>query len=882
MSRLSPIFPRRELERNIEDELSFHIEARIRDNIESGMSPGAAREEALLRFGDVAPVRDACRRIGMERLRAERRAEMLDQLRQDASFAVRTLLRRPGFAAVATLILALGIGGSAAMFSIVDAVLLRPLPFAQPGQLVLVWGVEGGLRSGTSWTSYPDYVDFEESTTVFAELAAWSQARWAVTGPGITPTRVPLARVSHDFFGALGVLPEFGRGIRAEDDRVGADPVVVVSHGFWKRRFGSDRGVVGRSLQVGGVDRTIVGVMPRGFDFPGVDLWIPLTPEHADDSRGQHRLRVLARLGGEVTLEQGEAEIQTVARRLEEAYPETNTGRGARLEPLHEAIVGDARPGLLMLLGAVGLVLLIVCANVANLLLARAAGRDKEVAVRRALGAGHGRLLRQFLTESVMLSVFGGLLGVGLAYGAVELVGSLSAADIPRLDEVAVNSRVLGLIALLSVLTGVLFGLAPGLQAFGADLQDGLKEGGRTSASASRRPRLRQVLVVTEMALALILLAGAGLLINSLLRLRNVDPGFSARRVLVVPVSLPGVRYPFEDWRETVAFFDRLIERIRTYPGVESVSAGYEHPLAGGWETSFNLPGVFERPVGKRPEARIRPVKAGYFETVGIPLRRGRMFTEQDDSDGPGRVVINESLARAFFVDRDPVGGRLEKDHWWGFLSGEWEIIGVVGDVKMDGLASSTPWAMYFLHDQWPFNDMHLFVRTANDPLAIADAVREQIGSLDPLLPVENLRSLDEIRSDSLAEQRFQSWLLGGFAALALVLASVGIYGVLSYMVAQRVPEIGLRISLGARPGDVLRVVLRQGLGLATLGLALGLAGTIALTRLIEGLLFEVRAGDPLTLAAVTVVLLLAALAACAVPALRASRVDPMVALRAE
>lgn len=884
MPILRSIFPQKRMEEEIDEELAFHVEQRTRDLAAGGMQPAAAREEALRRFGDVEAVRRTCRMIGLEALRARRREELLDQLKQDTVYSLRTLLRRPGFTALVILILALGIGGTTAIFSVVNGVLLRPLPFEEPDRLVVLWGVESGQRTGSNWASYPDFVDFETASTVFQELAHWSSARMAVYGSDAEPIRVAGARVSYDLFPTLGVQPARGRAFLPEDDRPGAARVAVLSDDFWTSRFGSDPQVVGRTLSIDGVEHTIIGVMAPGFDFPdGRQLWIPAAHAHAGDNRGRHRLMVVGRLKPGVSLQQAELQVQHIAGRLEEEYPETNTNRGARLEKLHETLVGDVRPALLMLFGAVALVLLIVCANVANLLLARSTTRHKEMAIRGALGAGRLRLLQQLLTESLVFAVAGGALGVLLAFVGVDILRSLSPGDIPRLDDVRVDGSVLAFASLISIATGIVFGLLPALYASRPDLQSSLKEGGRTSAEgAGGHPRLRQLLVVGEMALAVVLVVGAALLVNSFLRLQAVDPGYRAANTLVMPISLPESRYDFSDWSKALTFYDRLLERVQALPGVVDASIGYQHPLAGGWETSFSIRGLLEPPQGERPEARIRPVSPGYFRSLGIPLLEGRHFTDRDDEDAPMVVIINESFAHAFFQDMSPIGQRLLKGGWWPFQAGEWEIVGVVADVKMDGLASSTPWAMYFPHRQMPFNDMYVFIGTAGDPLALSAAVRREVWALDAGLPIESIQTMEQIQSSSLAPQRFQMTLLGLFAGIALVLAAVGVYGVLSYAVAQRTGEIGVRMSLGARTSDVLGLVVAQGMKLSLFGLGLGLVGALIATRLIASLLFGVRPGDPATLALVASTLVLVALTACVLPAVRASRVDPVVALRAE
>jgi predicted permease len=885
MMRRLNLFPHREIERDIDEELEYHLESRIRDHIAAGMTPSEAREEAERRFGDANAVRRACQRIGMERVRAQRRAEMIDQLRQDGSYALRTLTKRPGFVAVAVLTLALGIGGTTALFSVVDGVLLRPLAFPDPERLALLWGVESGMKSGSSATSYPDYVDIKAGQKSFEAMATWSNWQLTVTGTDLEPTRVPASWISRDLLPLLGVSPILGRNFLPEEDRVGGEPVVILAHGFWTSRFASGPNVIGRTVMLDGRAHTVVGVLPSGFNWGtsgGSQLFLPSEPIHSERSRGQHNLLVIGRLKPGVTLEAAEADVITIAAYLEEAYPEWNTGRSAELQPLREAVVGNVRPALLMLFGAVVLVLLIVCANVANLTLARATGRANEVAIRTALGAGRSRLVRQLLTESLLLALFGGAVGILIARGGIGLLKSIGPASVPRLSGVAIDMRVAVFALAVTALTGVLFGLVPALQSSKTDLQTSLKEGGRTSSQGGGRPRLRQLLVVSEMALAVVLVVGAALFVNSFLRLQRVDAGFTQENVLIAPIALPESKYPFEDWRRGVAFFDALIERVEALPGVESAALGYRHPLDGGWETSFQIRGLLELPQGERPEARIRPVTPGYFETVGIPILKGRAFTDRDMVDAPGVVIVNDAFAKTFLPDEDPIGHRLIKGAWWPERPGEWEIVGVVGDVKMDGLAQTTPWAMYFPYGQWPFNDMNLIVRASGESLALTGSIRQQVWSLDGDVPVETFQTLRQIRTRSVAPQRFQTMLLGLFAALALGLAAVGIYGVLSYTVTQRTAEIGVRMSLGADTGDILRIVVAQGMKLSLLGLLLGLAGALAATRLIAGLIFGVSPTDPGTFAAVAGLLFLTGLGACALPALRASRVDPVIALRTE
>lgn len=799
---------------------------------------------------------------------------------RDAVYSLRLLRINPAFTVVAVLTIAVGVGANVAIYSVIDAVLIHPLPFEDAGRLVFVWGVEGGLKSGSSWNSYPDVQDFEAQNEVFVEMASFSMPRLTLTGGDREPGRVAAARISHDLFSVLGVQPAEGRGILPEEDRAGGEPVVVISDGLRNDLLGEAVDVLGSTLTVDGIERTIVGVMPPGFQFPNqARLWIPLGPEHAGDGRGAHRLLTVARLRPAVSQAQANANMATIAATLEAEYPKTNTNRGARIEPMSEALLGEVRPPLLLLFGAVGLVLLIACTNVASLLLARVTVRRRELAVRAALGAGPWRLLRQLLTESLLLALIGGLCGMVVAVWSLELLVSMAPSGIPRIDSVGINPRVLMFSLAVTLAAGVLFGLAPALHARTRDMADNLKEGARGFFGGGRN-RLRSGLVIAEIALAFVVCVAAGLLTTSFLRLTNVDPGFRGEDVLTARVALPRGSYP--EWRQATALFDRLIQRLEELPGVESAAAGYEHPLSGGWETSFVLPGVLEAPEGERPEARVLPVTPGYFRTVGMKLLHGRDFLPGDDENAPGVVIVNESFARRFFPGDDAVGHRLVRDRWWDELPGDWEIIGVAADVKMDGLASGTPWAMYYPQKQVPFQQMYVFVRSSIEPTALANSVRNIVWEMDSDLPVEDVRVLGDRRHAALAKERFQVTLLNLFGVIALVLAVVGIYGVLSSVVAERRAEIGVRMALGASRQDVLRAVVGQGMRLTLVGLVLGLGGALATTRLLAGLLFQVSPTHLPTLGGVMVFFSLVAVLACVIPAVRAARVDPMVALRAE
>jgi predicted permease len=878
------VFFRRQVRREIDEEIAFHLRMRATDNEALGMSSDEAERATRTRFGDPGRWKRECMTVGEHRVRERRRAEMFDELRQDVRYALRAIGRQKMFTAVILATLALGIGATTAIFSVVDGVLLRPLPFSEPDRLVTILGIENDLGTGSPGMSYLDYVDFADQNESFVSIAASSRAdpgQMTLTEPGSMPHTIPSSRASMNLFETLGIQPVLGRGFLPEEDEIGGPNVVILGHAFWLSETGGDSDVIGQTISLDGAAWTIIGVMPEGFTYRGADLWLALNPAHADDSRGVHNLLPVARLQDGVTIEQATADVSAIAARLETEYPNMNSNRGAAVMALHERLIGNARPALLVLFGAVLVVLLIAATNVANLLLARAAPREREVAIRAALGAGRRRLVRQFLTESMVLSVLGGVIGVGVAWLGVRALLAAAPAQLPMASRIAVDPRVLSFALGLTLVTGVLCGLVPAFNAARPDLQGGLKEGSASMTQSVRRRRWAQGLVIFQVAFALVLVIASGLLLSSFRNMTRVDAGFDGGSVLQVAVDLPEARYA--EIEEVTGFYENLIERVRAIPGVRNAAVGYMHPMSGGWETSFGLPGVFDPPDGERPEARILPVTPGYFQTVGMELLQGRDFNSSDvGSNEIGAVIINESFADKFFAGLNPTEHRLKRWRWWPELPDEYYIVGVVADTKMDGLDEPVPWAMYFPHTQIPFSDMFLSVRADVDPMSLTSAIREQIWAMDPALPVEQVATMSELQNASLAPERLQTFLIGIFAALALVLAAIGIFGVLSYSVSQRTGELGLRIALGASSRDVLGLVMGQGARLTAAGLVLGLLMAIGVTRLLGSLLFELSARDPRTFVTVTVVLGVVALAACAWPAVRASRTDPLKALRAE
>jgi len=808
---------------------------------------------------------------------------------QDVRYGVRMLLKAPSISIVATIALALGIGANAAIFSVVNAVLLRPLPFANSEQLMNVWETDSvrGYKRGSA--SYPNFVDWREQNHVFDHISTYHNNDFIMTGRGES-TRLQGAVVNADLFPLLGVSPVIGRGfLPAEDNPGEGGRVVVLSQALFQKRFNSDPNIVNQSMVLDGKTYTIVGVMPGAFQFPvqndPVELWttVALDREGKDpitEERGAHYMQVIARLKPGVSKEQAQAEMTAISARLEQQYPDKDLHKSTSVESTLESLVGDIRPALLILLGAVGFVLLIACANVANLLLARAMTRQKEMAIRSALGASRLRVVRQLLTESVILALAGGLLGLVLAVWWSDLLVALGKNNIPRALQVGLDWRVLGFTLLVSVLTGVVFGLVPALHSSKTELTESLKEGGRSGGEGARRNRIRGVLVVGELAIAVVLLVGAGLLIQSLWRLRQVSPGFESENLLTFVVGIPEVKYPVA---KQAQFYHDLVARIESLPGVRSAGSVIPLPLSGdAFSISFETEG---RPVAKgdQPSADFFAVEPGYFKTMGISMLKGREFTDRDDKGGPPVVVVNQAFAKKFFPNEDAVGKRIKPG-----ISTDTdepamrEIIGVASDIRNRNLSSDLRAGYYVPAAQIPFNQMTLVVRTTNDPHSLITAVQNEVHAMDNELPVFNIKTMDEYISGTVAGPRFNATLLVIFAAVALVLTIVGLYGVMSYSVAQRTNEIGIRMALGAQAGDVLRLIVSQGFKLVLLGLALGLAGALGLTRVISSLLFGVTSKDPYTFAAVAIILAVVALIACYIPARRATRLDPLGALRYE
>ena len=802
----------------------------------------------------------------------------------DLKYGLRMLAKNPGFTAVAVLTLALGIGANTAIFSVVNAALLRSLPYKEPGRLVYVWSAEKARGINQSTVSIPDLRDWREQSQVFDRMAGWFSGTYNLSG-GDEPQQVGGWIVSPNFFEVLGARPELGRTFAPGDSK---DHVVVLSHAIWTGLFGGDRGIQGKNIAIDGTTYTVVGVMPAEFSspFPTVQVWVPW-PEAAaaTAARGDRFLRVIARLKPSMTLDRAQADMDTITPRLAHEYKE-DAGVSAYLVPAGEQITGSVRPALLVLLGAVGFVLLIGCANLANLLLARSAAREKEFAIRAALGACHSALVRQLLTESLLLSFLGGAIGTLLASWGTHYLQANIVDQIPRAQDIGLDARVLFFTLGLSVLTGIGFGLFPALATFKGQFNESLKKGSRGSGAGVQARRLRDLLVVWEMALALVLLVGAGLLVNSFQRLRTINPGFNPEKVLTCQISLPSSKYKDP---QIVDFFQRLLAGVRALPGVKAAGATMTLPLGNpnsGFWGGLNIEGHVALKRESIPIVSFSQVTPGYFSAMGIPLVKGRAFTEQDNSSlSPKVVIINATLAHRFFSDAEPVGRRICMGE--DCSKGPWlTVVGVVGDAALESLADPRFPQVFSPHAQGVeggvAGNMELAVRTSSDPLSMAASLREQVHQLDKDQSVADMRTLDQVVSASLAQRRLNTLLLTGFAALALLLAAIGVYGVISYAVEQRTREIGIRMALGATRGKVFRLVVGEGMLLALIGLGVGLVAAFGLARLMTSLLYGVAPSDPVTFLAVSILLSGVAFVASYIPARRATKVDPMVALRYE
>jgi putative ABC transport system permease protein len=830
----------------------------------------------------------------------------MQTLIQDLRYGARTLLKNPVFTSIAVITLALGIGANTAIFSVVDAVLLRPLPYPEADRLVFLWTTSKG---GTSifGSAMPDYRELRDQNRTLEGLAGFYYGDFNLSPAGGEPERVQGAYVTSNLFNALKVSPTLGRLFTPEEDQFGRHRVVLLSHGLWQRSFGGDRSIVGREIKLGGESFTVAGVMPRGLPFfdnvPEVELWTPIAFAPGDnmDTRNNHFVNLVGRLKPGVTVEQAQEDASAIARRVEEQFP-GNKGLGALIRPAHEQLTGNSSRALYVLLGAVAFTLLVACVNVANLMLARAAAREREMAIRASLGARRARIVRQLMVECLPLGLTGGALGVLVALWGIDLLEALLPASLPRYNEIGVNGRVLAFTLALALFTSLLFGLAPALQAVKADVRAALGEGGR---GGSRQGRLRSLLVVAEVALALVLLVGAGLMARSFVKLRQSPVGFTERNVLTMRVTLPDAKYPSpisaEDRRNPagLAFYERLLERVESLPGVKAASVSTVLPLGsmGNWGKLFSVEGRPAPPsLDQVPSARFALISHDFFRTFGVATRRGRSFTAQDKENSQPVAIVNETLARRFFPNEDPLG----KTIWMGppehLLPPDAQtpenrfvrrlIVGVVADVKGGSLnqpVGPLVYAPFYQHrrEGWS-NSLTLAVRTETAPETLTAAIRGQIRALDQDQPIANVRTVGELLDRVLSEAKFNLLLLGLFAVVALLLAAIGVYGVLSYAVTQRTREIGVRIALGAQPRSVLRLVIGQGMKLASAGVVIGVAAAWALTRLMSTMLFETPATDPATFATIASLLVAVALMACWIPARRAAKVDPMVALRRE
>ena len=869
----------RAVDQDFASELDSHLAMLIDENIRRGMPPEEARRAARIKLGGVTQLKETNREL--------RSLPVIETFLQDARYAIRMLRKNPGFTAVAVLTLALGIGANTAIFSVVYAVLLKPLPYANPNQLVSAF--QANIQEGVPETgaSYPNFQEWRAQNHVFSDLSTINFHQLTLTGSG-EPSVVNTCVVTPQHFALLDVKPLQGRIFYPDDGKQGAPPVVILSENLWRGALGADPKILGSSITLDKRPFTVVGIMPAAFRSPFInnaqDVWIPLVQDPLFGSwmarRGGHWLPVFGRLKPGVSLAQAQAEMDTISERLASEFPAENKGWTVRLVPMQKEIVGDVRTALLVLLGAVGLVLLIACANIANLLLTRATSRSKEIAVRTALGAGRSRIIRQLLSETAVLGLLGGVVGIALAYWGVRALSSLLPDNLPQLNAIRVDNFVLVFALALSAIASVAFGLVPALFASKSDIQASLREGSSRSGESGNRRRARSFLAAAEIALAMVLLVAAGLLLRSFSKLTSVSPGFDAQHIVKAEVSLPQFQYSKpEQW---TAFSDQLLAGIRAQPGLQDSAIAIPVPIADGFiNLAFEIVGVPPASPSDSRLANYVSVSPNYFRVMGIPLLSGRLFNQQDIADAPRVTLISKALAQRYFPNQDPIGKQLN----FGFPPNadvSREIIGIVGDVRDKSLGDAPAPMMYVPFSQAPFWGANLVVKSTLSTSAVATSIRQQVQKIDKDLPVTDVEKLPDLLDASVSQQRFRTFLLGLFAAMALILAATGIFGVISYSVSRRTNEIGIRVALGASRSTILRMILRETLILAAVGLAVGLPCALAASHLIGHMLFGVSANDPVTLAAVAFTLAAVAALAGFVPARRAMQVDPMVALRHE
>lgn len=869
-------FHRRVTEKKLDAELRFHLEQQKADYVASGMTAEEASRRASLEFGGLDQTKEECRDVGS--------AHFVETLFQDVRYGFRQLRRSPGFTVIAILTLALGIGANAVIFSAVNSVLLRPLPYPNANRLVQVWSTNPHTNPWGEWVSYPDFVDWRAQNKVFEDLVTYRTTLTNITG-GDHPEALFTVLASSSLFSVLQTQPLLGRSFLPDEDKPGHNHVVVLSDTLWRSRFGADTHLVGKAVIINGESYTVIGIMPPRFRFPlglpkglAVSAWLPIGLDPSQSDRGSHNYRVVARLRPGVTLRQAQADMEAIAHNLAQEYP-ADQNLGIQVAELEENLTSEVRPALLVLLGAVGLVLLIACANVGNLLLSRAVGRQREVALRLAIGASRSRIVKQMFTESVLLALIGGGVGLVLAFQSLSFLIKL-APNVPRLHESTVDGRVLIFCSLVSLATGILFGLVPAFHASRIHLNEALKQSGPGRLGSG--PRLRRVVVVTETALALMLLVGAGLLIRSFVRLSNVELGFNPQNVLTAGIMLPESQYSVPS--RQAAFFKEVIRRIEGLPGVEFVAAADSVPLLTNDTGSVSVEGRSGPAPVLSIQAERPKITPGYFRAMGIPLLRGRTFTWADNETSLPVAIVSEAAARLYWPNEDAIGKRVGVDDG-GQSEGRvvWrQVVGVVGDVRQDGLADKARPSVYTPLSQLPMPFAALIVKSRMNPKSLADPVRRQVMVVDKDQPPFSIQPMQEIIADSVSNREFQTVLLSLFAAVAMTLAAIGIYGVMSHSAAQRTREIGIRMALGAQKRHTLRLVVTQGMFLALLGVSIGVIGALALTRFMASLLYGVKPTDPMTFIGVSLVLAAVSLVASYVPARRATKVDPTVALRHE